>query len=91
MVNNTSKAFVFSPEPRRHIIEDFLVVWLDSQMKETDADYQTFFTQLRYVVDSLSLFTDADRCVDYLTEIKDEKAFMIVSSSFDQQLVPLIH
>jgi hypothetical protein len=36
-------------------------------------------------------FTDADRCVDFLTKIEDEKAFMIVSGALGQHLVPQIH
>ncbi len=36
------------------------------------------------VVDNIDMFPDADYCFDYLTEIKDEKALMIVSGTFGQ-------
>src|ERR1700722_1169711 len=90
MGQKTSKASTSSQQPRRRIIENFVVVWLDSNINETDADYQNSITQLRRIVNSIRTFTDVDQCVDFLTQIKDEKAFMIVSGALGQQLVPII-
>ena len=32
-----------------------------------------------------------DKCVDFLTDINDEKVFMIIPPALSQQLIPVIH
>jgi tetratricopeptide (TPR) repeat protein len=48
-------------------------------------------TQLQHTINAIDTFTDADLCVKFLNEIKDEKVFLVVSSTFARQIVPLIH
>ena len=49
---------------------------------------ESSITQLRRIIDSAQIFTDVNQCVDFLTDIKDQKVFLIL---FDEILVPLIH
>jgi tetratricopeptide (TPR) repeat protein len=90
MAQKASNTSISYRKPRHRIIEDFVVVWLDSNISETDTDYQNSITQLQHVVSSVSIFTDPDQCVDFLTDIMDEKAFLIVSDTLGYQLVSLI-
>jgi hypothetical protein len=39
----------------------------------------------------INVFTDADECIDFISEIKDERIFTVVSDGSDQHIVPLIH
>ena len=59
---------------RRFIAQNVVLVWLDSNIDESDGYYGNSMTQLRQIVNTIDTFTDADQCVDFLTEIKDEKS-----------------
>ena len=47
--------------------------------------------QLRQVVYDLTEFIDIDICVEFITNVKDEKIFLICSEEFGQTIVPIIH
>ena len=70
--------------------KDFLVVWLDLNSDEHNVDIQYSVSQLQKIVNSVIRFADRDQCIDYLTDIKNEKVFMILFGSLDEQFVSLI-
>ncbi|CAF1386387.1 unnamed protein product [Rotaria sordida] len=76
------------PQPARRIIQNFLLVWLDANIDESKEDFQNSLKLLRRIVASITTFTDAQQCFDYLSGITKEKAFMIVSGSLGQKFVP---
>ncbi|CAF1278495.1 unnamed protein product [Rotaria sordida] len=76
------------PQPARRIIQNFLLVWLDANVDESKEDFQNSLKHLRRIVASITTFTDAQQCFDYLSGITKEKAFMIVSGSLGQKFVP---
>ncbi|CAF1068390.1 unnamed protein product [Rotaria sordida] len=75
------------PQPARRIIQNFLLVWLDANVDESKEDFQTSLKHLRRIVASITTFTDAQQCFDFLSGITKEKAFMIVSGSLGQKIV----
>jgi tetratricopeptide (TPR) repeat protein len=77
--------------PRRHTAQNFLLIWLDTFIDQSNKDYQNTLEQLRNVVNDFSVFKHPDECVDFLTEIDDIKVFLIVEDILAQQMVPLIH
>ncbi|CAF1161042.1 unnamed protein product [Rotaria sordida] len=76
------------PQPARRIIQNFLLVWLDANVDESKEDFQNSLTHLRRIVASITTFTDAQQCFDFLSGITNEKAFMIVSGSLGQKFIP---
>lgn len=66
-------------------------MWLDSTIDKSNDDCRNSITQLQCIVNTIDTFNDVDQCIDSLTEIKDEKTFMLVSSVFGQEIIPLIH
>jgi len=90
-VQGTTDTSRIRPHPR--IIENFLVVWLDQNHEDfiDDDDACDIVERLRSIVNAVKTFNDTDRCVDFLSNIKDEKAFMIVSGSLGQQIISYIH
>ncbi|CAF4033665.1 unnamed protein product [Rotaria sordida] len=85
--SNTSR---LRPHPR--VIENFLVVWLDSNLDDIiDDDYRDDIDQLRTVVNTVKTFNNVDHCIDFLSDIKDEKVFMIISGALGQQIISYIH
>ncbi|CAF1488410.1 unnamed protein product [Didymodactylos carnosus] len=70
-------------------LESFVLVWLDRNMDKTDDNLKSK-RQLRRIVNCLKTFDNADRCINYILDIKDEQIFLIVSGSLAEQIVPLI-
>jgi tetratricopeptide (TPR) repeat protein len=77
--------------PRRRILQNHRVIWLDANIDETNEFYQSAITKLQSVVNNVETFIDPDQCVDYLTDIIHEKVFMIMSKAISEQLVSLIY
>ncbi|CAF4034575.1 unnamed protein product [Rotaria sordida] len=78
------------PERMRPILENCLLIWLDADFDELKNDYKQSMQQLRNVIATIITFTDADQCVDYLSDVKDEKVLMIISGLLGQHVIPEI-
>ena len=78
-------------QPRRRIVQNFLLVWVDDGIDQSNKDSQETLAQLRSVVNDVTICTQPDQCIQFLNDIDDEKAFVIVSGSLGQHLVPDIH
>ena len=76
------------PRPVRRILQNFLIVWLDANLDESNDDFKNSLQQLRRIVASITIFTDAQECIAFISEIKKEKVFMIVSGSLGRQIIP---
>ncbi|CAF1608752.1 unnamed protein product, partial [Didymodactylos carnosus] len=76
------------PRPVRRILQNFLLVWLDANLDESNEDFKNSLQQLRRIVASITTFTDAQECIEFLSQIKKEKVFMIVSGSLGRQIIP---
>ncbi|CAF3513592.1 unnamed protein product [Rotaria sp. Silwood1] len=89
MTTTTNRVAVL-PRPIRRVLQNFLLVWLDANFDESNEDFKNSIQHLRRIVASITTFTDAEECVDYLSEIEQEKVFMIVSGSLGRQVIPEI-
>ena len=78
-------------ELRRRIAQNFLLVWVDAGIDQSNKDSQHTLAQLRSVVNDVTICTQSDQCIQFLNDVSDEKAFVIVSGSLGQHLVPDIH
>jgi tetratricopeptide (TPR) repeat protein len=93
----TATASIEPPSTRPHrlpnarMVQNFLLLWLDGSIDEqNNDDYRNSITKLRQVVNIVYTFTDADECVDFITDIKGETIFIIVSGTFSAAVVPII-
>jgi hypothetical protein len=75
---------------RFRIIENFIVIWLDSTISESNEDTQNSITQLRHIINSVETFTNPTECLDFIKHIQNEKIFLIISGSLGEQFLPLI-
>ena len=78
-------------QTRRRVAQNFVLVWVDSGIDLSNKDSQDALAQLRTVVNDVTICTESDQCIQFLNDIKDEKAFVVVSGSLGQDLVPEIH
>ncbi len=55
--------------PNTRMVQSFHLVWLDGHIDAiNNGDYRNFVTQLRQVVNTVNTFTDADECIDFITD-----------------------
>jgi tetratricopeptide (TPR) repeat protein len=74
------------------MIQNFHLVWLDGSIDEdNNDDCRNTIIKLRQVVNTVNTFIDVDECIDFINDIKEEKTFMIISGTFGQTTVPVVH
>jgi tetratricopeptide (TPR) repeat protein len=77
--------------PRRRPVQNYLLIWIDASIDQSSKDYQNTLAQLQNVVNDVNIFTEPDKCINFLTEIGDMKAFLIADDILGQQIISLIH
>ncbi|CAF0958499.1 unnamed protein product [Didymodactylos carnosus] len=83
------KRTIFSPTVPVPILEDFIVIWLDSNINTSDECLETQ-VRLRSIINYLKVFDNTNECLLYLSSIKNEKIFLIVSGALGEIVVPLL-
>jgi len=90
--SNSSDALSSSRVPYVRTIQNFRLVWLDSNIDDVNNnDCMITITKLRQVVNAVQTFTNADECIAFITNIEDEKIFMISSGKLGETTVPIVH
>jgi hypothetical protein len=89
--NTITTASSVAIHPRQRITQNFLLIWLDASIDESKQDCQNTLAQLRSVVNDIRIFVQLDEAIDFLTDVHDMKAFLLLGDTFGQQIVPLIH
>ncbi|CAF1063947.1 unnamed protein product [Adineta steineri] len=72
-------------------LQNVLLIWLDSNIDETNNDCQNTITKLRHAVNDIKTYTNGDQCLEFIQTIIDNKICMIISGSLGQQIVPRVH
>ena len=73
------------------MVQNILLIWLDSSIDENNIEYQNIITQLRCVVNNINTFTDEEECTQFINSIVDNKVCVLISGSLGQHIVPHIH
>jgi tetratricopeptide (TPR) repeat protein len=73
------------------MVQNVLLIWLDNNIDDGNTDCRNTITQLRRTVNDINRFTDAEECIQFLDDITDNKACMIISGSLGQHFVPRVH
>ncbi|CAF2108661.1 unnamed protein product [Rotaria magnacalcarata] len=80
-----------SIQPRPFITQAFFLMWLDGNMDRTVDRYRNTLVYLQNIANDVYTFTQPDECIDFLTEVDDRKAFLILSDPIGKEILPLIH
>ncbi|CAF4085708.1 unnamed protein product [Adineta steineri] len=72
-------------------MQNVLLIWLDSNINENNADCNNTIKQLKRVVNSINTFTDGKQCVEFIQTINNNKICMIISGSLGEHIVPRVH
>jgi uncharacterized protein with HEPN domain len=95
--DTTKQAASFSKGTLQHrhthvkMLQNSLLVWLDINIDTNTKDHQTAVTQLLQVVHDINIFTDSNQCIRFMEGLNDDKAYMIISGSLGQYIVPKVH
>ena len=73
------------------MVQNVLLIWLDRNIDEKNADCRHTIDQLRCVVNTIHKYTSPDDCMKFLETIADEKACLIISGSLGQEIIDRIH
>jgi hypothetical protein len=77
--------------PNIRMVQNVMLIWLDSSTDKNNNECQNTITQLRRVVDDVKTFTDGDHCIQFIHTITNNKACMIISGALAQHIVPHVH
>jgi hypothetical protein len=69
-------------------VQNFLLIWLDANIDESNNDFRNSIKRLRRTIDTIEIFRDTDECISYISKFKNEKAFFIVSGALCGSIVP---
>ena len=73
-----------------YITEHFSAVWLDLHINECNKDIRPSINKLQYIVNSVKIFHDANQCIDFITNLKNETVFLIITNDLSQWILSLI-
>jgi hypothetical protein len=75
------------------MVQNVLLIWLDTNIdEENGADCRNAVTQLRCVVNNVSIFTNGDECFEFINTIdNNNKACIIISGSLGPETVSRLH
>jgi len=79
---------------RRNVrnIQNFIVVWLDNSIDAVNSnDHHRIIRELQQVVSIVNIFTNVHECVDFINDFKEENIILILSETFGETTVPIIH
>ena len=88
--NNNANDVSTAPHPTRRILQNSQLIWLDSDFNEANSHFKESLEKLHQTVTSITTFTDADECVEFMDDIEEGKIFLIVTGSLGQYVVPCI-
>ena len=73
------------------MVQNVLLIWLDSNIDDNNEDCHNTISQLRRVVNTINTFTDGDQCIQFINNMDNEKACIIISGALGEHIVPRIH
>ena len=76
---------------RRRAVQNYRLVWLDTNVSMSEEESQHILESLRSEVNEVNMFTELEECVTFLQGIQLEKVFLIASGYLGQTLVPQVH
>ena len=76
---------------RKRMVQNYLLLWVDTAIDEKVKDCQNSTAKLRDIVSDINLCITPEDCIEFLISNGDEKTFVIISVALGPFLVPVIH
>ena len=76
----------------RRIIQNFHLVWLHENIDEVKKnDFGDSITQLGQVINTINTFVDINECMNFITDMKQEQTFLVLSGKLSQTVLSTVH
>lgn len=76
---------------RFRIAQNYLVIWFDKNFDIKDEDYENKLEYLRSIVNEVRFCTTSEQCIEFIKDLSDEKAFIILSTALSEEIVSKLH
>lgn len=76
---------------KEHIVQNFILIWLDSNITIADKECQYAINELQQIGSCFTTCTTSDQCKRFIDKIHDEQIFLVVSGRIGRDFVPIIH
>ncbi|CAF4188889.1 unnamed protein product, partial [Adineta steineri] len=77
---------------RRRMPQNYLLLWADTGIEETNEDYENILKQIQTIAGDVNVFTQRDACIDFLTDAQEDiKSFLVVKDIMFQQIMLLVN
>jgi tetratricopeptide (TPR) repeat protein len=73
------------------MVQNVLLIWLDSNIDDNNDDCCNTISQLRRIVNTINTFTNGEECIEFINSMNEEKVCMIISGSLGEHIVPRVH
>ena len=73
------------------MVHNVVFIWLDDSIDDTSINCNDKSKQVQHVINTVDMFSDVDQCIDYLTDVSNEKVCMIIACETSSRIIPLIH
>ncbi|CAF1564657.1 unnamed protein product, partial [Adineta steineri] len=78
-------------QPRQRMAQNYLLLWIDTSINQTNEGYENTLKQIRTITGDVNVFTQRDACIDFLTDAQEDiKFFLVVKDAMFRQIMPLI-
>ncbi|CAM4778267.1 unnamed protein product [Rotaria magnacalcarata] len=84
---------LINPESILTDYSDYVIIWLDKSVNNDQSDNQYSYHRLGHVTDSIAIFTDENKCFDFINKFRanEKQLFLIVSGSLGEHFVPIVN
>ena len=73
------------------ILQNYLLVWLGENIDAiNNIDGGNIMIKIGRMISSVNMFSDPDQCLDFITDINEEKIFLIISEFFSENIIQFI-
>jgi tetratricopeptide (TPR) repeat protein len=72
------------------MMENFIIVWLNLNINDSTEGKDDLVMQFRSIISTIKTFTDINECVDFLTDLTDEKVFMIIDDYPNENFLSIL-
>ncbi|CAF4185707.1 unnamed protein product, partial [Rotaria magnacalcarata] len=87
---NGTAASIASTHHVHRVLQNFVLIWLDPNFDESNDDFKNAIQHLKNIIASITIFTDVEQCIDFVSDIEKEKVFLIASGSLGRHLTSCI-
>jgi len=94
MTNNYSNSNGSNIRRFHNVINDcnvYILVWLEDNDNNANEKAIEMQEQLKQTINQIKVFNDPDECVDFLTDLTNQKVIFVISTKLRRIVVPAVH